>query len=101
MSHASGLRQTCPIGDGKLSVYRNSGNRKTGGAVGSEKTRGVMKNLKRILFGVLSSLLFATGFARAAEQLDPVSRAVTLLPSDSVITSTLDTSTECAIDDVQ
>jgi len=60
-----------------------------------------MKNLKRILFGVLSSLLFATGFARAAEQLDPVSRAVTLLPSDSVITSTLDTSTECAIDDVQ
>jgi hypothetical protein len=35
-----------------------------------------MNNLKRFLLGALSSLLFATGFVRAAGQLDPVSRSL-------------------------
>jgi hypothetical protein len=33
-------------------------------------------NKKRLLFGVLSSLLLAVGFARAAERFDPVSREI-------------------------
>jgi hypothetical protein len=32
-----------------------------------------MKNLKRLVLGVLSSLLFAAGFANAADRLDPMS----------------------------
>jgi len=31
-----------------------------------------MKNIKRLVFGIVSSLLLAAGFARAADQLDPV-----------------------------
>ena len=57
-----------------------------------------MKNLKRLVFGVLSSLLFTIGFARAADLLDPMSQS---LPdrSESVISSTPDCGTLCDIHD--
>lgn len=38
---------------------------------------GAMKNTKRFILGVLSSVLLAVGFVQAAEKLDPVSNDVT------------------------
>src|SRR5215204_5950857 len=35
-----------------------------------------MNNLKRLILGTISTLLFVTGFARAADHFDPVSRSV-------------------------
>jgi hypothetical protein len=40
------------------------------------KLEGDMNTLKRLVFGVLASLLFAAGFASAADRLDPVTRHV-------------------------
>jgi hypothetical protein len=42
----------------------------------SAKLGGDMNTLKRLVFGVLASLLFAAGFASAADRLDPVTRHV-------------------------
>jgi hypothetical protein len=50
-----------------------------------------MNNLKRLVFGVLSSLLFTVGFARVADQLDPMSRS--LAHSDN---STLSSAPDCS-----
>lgn len=35
---------------------------------------GAMKNTKRLILGLASSLLLAVGFARAADKLDPLNR---------------------------
>ena len=35
-----------------------------------------MNTTKRLIFGVLASLLLAVGFANAADRLDPVSKSV-------------------------
>ena len=43
-----------------------------------------MKNLKRFTLGVLSSLLFALGFARTADRLDPISRSLERLETAQV-----------------
>jgi hypothetical protein len=64
------------------------------GAEGS----AVMKNLKRLAFGVLSSLLFTVGFVRAAEMLDPMSQSVPV-NSDAAISSTPDCGSLCDIHD--
>jgi hypothetical protein len=57
-----------------------------------------MKNLKRLVLGVLSSLLFTVGFARVADQLDPMSQS---LPSsgDAVVSSAPDCTSLCDIND--
>lgn len=36
----------------------------------------VMNTTKRLMFGVLASLLLAVGFAQAADRLDPMSQSV-------------------------
>ena len=56
-----------------------------------------MKNLKRLVLGVLSSLLFTVGFTRAADQLDPMSNSLSQLTSDSAGSTTPDCSTLCDI----
>jgi len=56
-----------------------------------------MKNLKRFVLGVLSSLLFTVGFARVADQLDPMSQ--NLPDNDTAISSTPDCTSLCDIHD--
>jgi hypothetical protein len=46
-----------------------------------------MKNLKRLVFGVLSSLLLTVGFVRAADQLDPMSKSLSVNQENSVTSS--------------
>jgi len=53
-----------------------------------------MKNLKRLVLGVLSSLLFAVGFARVANHLDPMSRSLER-SADSTISSSPDCVSLC------
>ena len=58
-----------------------------------------MKTLNRLVLGVLSSLLLAAGFVRAADQMDPISRS---LPKNegSMVTSTApDCSQNCDVAD--
>jgi len=57
-----------------------------------------MKNLKRLVLGVLSSLLFTVGFARAADLLDPMSQSLPLA-TDSTISSAPDCSSLCDVYD--
>lgn len=38
-----------------------------------------MNTTKRLVFGVLASLLLAVGFAKAADRLDPVSRSLNMI----------------------
>ena len=58
-----------------------------------------MKNLKRFLLGVLSSLLFTIGFARAADTIDPMSQSLSKSGGDSVISGAPDCGTLCDIHD--
>ena len=58
-----------------------------------------MKNLKRFLFGALSSLLFAVGFVRAADRLDPMSRNLPSIDTGSAQIGAPDCSTFCDIHD--
>jgi hypothetical protein len=43
-----------------------------------------MNSLKRFLFGALSALLFATGFSRAADRLDPLSQNLGSAPLSAI-----------------
>jgi hypothetical protein len=61
------------------------------------RIRGDMKNLKRLILGALSSLLLAVGFARAADQLDPMSRSLPHVSADSSVESSPDCATLCDI----
>jgi hypothetical protein len=61
--------------------------------------RSVMKNLKRLVLGALSSLLFTVGFARAADLLDPMSQSLPQINSDSAISSAPDCGSLCDIHD--
>lgn len=86
-------------GDCNLGNYRNSGNRRNGiGGARGVKVPSDMKNFKRLLLGVLSSLLFAAGFARAASQLDPMSQSLNQT-NDSVISGAPDCGTLCDVMD--
>jgi hypothetical protein len=58
-----------------------------------------MKNLKRFVLGVLSSLLFTVGFARAAGHLDPMSQSLPQINNDSAISSAPDCSSPCDVSD--
>jgi hypothetical protein len=58
-----------------------------------------MKNLKRLVLGALSSLLFTVGFARAADLLDPMSQSLPRVNTDSAISGAPDCSTLCDIHD--
>jgi hypothetical protein len=58
-----------------------------------------MKNLKRLVLGVLSSLLFTIGFARAADLLDPMSQSLPQINNNSAVSSIPDCSTLCDIHD--
>jgi hypothetical protein len=53
-----------------------------------------MKTSHRFLLGMLSSILFAIGMVRAAEQLDPVARA----QADSDLDTTLTGNAFCTSD---
>lgn len=54
-----------------------------------------MKNLKRLVFGVLSSLLLAVGFVQAADHLDPMSRSLSTNPENVVTSSAPDCGGNC------
>lgn len=57
-----------------------------------------MKNLKRFVFGVLSSLLLAVGFVQAADHLDPMTRSLSMNQENSVTSSAPDCSGNCDFD---
>ena len=44
-----------------------------------------MNSTKRLIFGILSSVLLAGGFARAADRLDPMSQSLRPTASDVVL----------------
>ena len=54
-----------------------------------------MKKLKRLLLGVLSSLLLTAGFAQAADQLDPMSRSLAVTRTDPALSGALDCAGNC------
>ena len=56
-----------------------------------------MKNLKRLVLGALSSLLFTVGFARAADQLDPMSRSLPQINNDTTVACAPDSTTLCDV----
>lgn len=58
-----------------------------------------MKNMKRLVLGALSSLLFTVGFARAADLVDPMSRSLPQVSTDTAIAGAPDCSTYCDIHD--
>jgi hypothetical protein len=58
-----------------------------------------MKNLKRLVFGVLSSLLLAVGFVQAADHLDPMSRSLSVNQENSVSSTAPDCSGLCDVVD--
>jgi hypothetical protein len=60
-----------------------------------------MKNMKRLVLGALSSFLFAMGFARAADQFDPMSQSLPQVNTNSAISGAPDCSTLCDIHDSQ
>lgn len=49
------------------------------------KSFTAMNSTKRLVFGVISTLLLAAGLARAADRMDPVSRDVRVSASDIVL----------------
>jgi hypothetical protein len=92
----------CPAenGDCNLQNYRNSGNRRNGILlIAWPRVRLVMNNLKRLVLGVLSSLLFTIGFARTADQLDPMSNSLSKVNTDTAMSGAPDCSTLCDIHD--
>lgn len=56
-----------------------------------------MKTLKRLILGALSSLLFSVGFARVADQLDPMSQSLSQVNTESSVESSPDCTTLCDI----
>lgn len=44
-----------------------------------------MNSIKRLIFGVVSTLLLAAGLARAADRLDPMSQSLHLSSGDVVL----------------
>ena len=50
-----------------------------------KKLTGVMNSTKRLIFGVVSTLLLAVGFVRAADRLDPMSQGLRATASDIVV----------------
>lgn len=54
-----------------------------------------MKNTKRLVLAVISSLLLAVGFVRAAEKLDPIAKSA----SEIVLEIAPDCGTSCGIAD--
>jgi hypothetical protein len=59
-----------------------------------------MPKTKRFLFGVLSSLLLAAGFVRAADNLDPMSKALGENTNKGVATAAVEPcTTPCDVDD--
>jgi hypothetical protein len=53
-----------------------------------------MKNTKRLVFGLISSLLLAVGFVRAADSLDPVVKDAAVSSSQTLGVAD-DCSTQC------
>jgi hypothetical protein len=47
-----------------------------------------MKNLKRFVFGLISSALLAVGFAHAAETLDPLNRDAGAVKEGALVSTT-------------
>lgn len=47
-----------------------------------EKIRIVMNSIKRLVLGVISTLLLAAGFVRAADRLDPMNNSLRLSFND-------------------
>jgi len=87
-------------GDCNLGIYRNSGNRRYRVILSlCVKVCFDMKNLKRFIFGALSSLLFAVGFARAADHFDPMSRSLPQTNNDSSIAGAPDCTSICDVND--
>lgn len=63
--------------------YRISGNWGDGAIFARGNDGGIMKTSKRFLFGVLSSLLLAVGFAHAADRIDPMNTKASLSSIDA------------------
>jgi hypothetical protein len=85
-------------GECNLNNYRNSGKRRDGDPqFPPARLPFDMKNLKRLVLGVLSSLLFTVGFARVADQLDPMSQSLPQNSTASTTSTTPDCSSLCDI----
>ena len=63
------------------------------------RSEDAMNKLKRLMFGVLSSLLLAVGFVQAANHLDPMSRTLGVNSENSVASTAPDCSSYCDVHD--
>jgi len=69
--------------------YRIPGSWEHGAIFRRVDARSIMKTSKRFLFGVLSSLLLAVGFAHAADRIDPMNSKASLSSMDASKAETL------------
>ena len=65
----------------------------------SARSEDAMNKLKRLMFGVLSSLLLAVGFVQAANHLDPMSRTLGVNSENSVAATAPDCTSYCDVHD--
>ena len=56
-----------------------------------------MKSIKRLVFGVISSLLLAAGFVRAADRLDPMTNSLRYSSGNGVVGMTPPCTDPCEI----
>lgn len=100
ISDAFYMKTRIENGECNLRDYRDPGSRRYGRSRGRwVKDGAAMKNLSRFIFGVLSSLLFAVGFARAADQLDPMSLGRATAGTETVISAAPDCVSSCNLVD--
>jgi hypothetical protein len=66
------------------------------------KIPNVMNTTKRLIYGVLSCLLLAAGFARAADRLDPMNNNLSLTSDKAGVNAPAVPCTQpCAIQDLE
>jgi hypothetical protein len=77
--------------------YRISGSRGCGKNERLDHHHFAMKKTKRFVFGVLSCLLLAAGFARAADRLDLINNNLTNITLDKIEADTSVLTPPCVI----
>lgn len=65
--------------------YRDSGSLGYRESIDGGKSAIAMKNIKRLVLGLVSSLLFTAGFLRAADRFDPINRELNSRSNENIV----------------
>jgi hypothetical protein len=61
------------------------------------KIVGAMNSIKRLVFGVISSLLLAAGFVRAADRLDPMTNSLRISNDNATVGIAMSCTVPCTV----